>query len=182
MRRQKHAHKECMSLILVSYSWCVLCYGIHCAETNVWAAKKTMGESPKAMSSSGVVCGNNLYVFGGVLNGEAQNTIHCLDISEFIIISTYSCLFIGAPRYHYFWNHTSASSSLERCPDFGGWLFVCVGSLWGGLIRISASHFVLYCSITSQLLHGYEITHCTNLNLTEMPRCLSNSYHGTSVI
>jgi len=58
------------------------------AETNVWTAKKTTGDSPKAMSSSGAVYGNNLYVFGGVLNGEAQNTLHCLDISEFMIISS----------------------------------------------------------------------------------------------
>lgn len=52
----------------------------------MWTVKKTTGESPKAMSSSGVVCGNNLYVFGGVLDGEAQNSLHCLDISEFVII------------------------------------------------------------------------------------------------
>lgn len=48
----------------------------------MWTAKKTIGESPKAMSSSSAVHGNNMYVFGGVMYGEAQNCLHCLDISK----------------------------------------------------------------------------------------------------
>ena len=48
----------------------------------MWTVKKAAGNPPKALSSSGVVWGNNLYVFGGVLNGEAQSCLHCLDISK----------------------------------------------------------------------------------------------------
>jgi len=54
-------------------------------ETLVWSAKATTGNSPKAMSSRGVVSGNKLLVFGGVLHGEAQDTLHCLDMSKFVV-------------------------------------------------------------------------------------------------
>ena len=83
MRRLKLAHKDCMSSTLVGCNTIMASYDVaYCAETSVWTAKKTMGDSPKALSSSGVVHDNNLYVFGGVLNGEAQNNLHCLDIGE----------------------------------------------------------------------------------------------------
>ncbi|XP_065905090.1 uncharacterized protein [Dysidea avara] len=53
-------------------------------ETLVWSVKATTGNAPTAMSSRGVVSGNNLLVFGGVLHGEAQDTLHCLDMSTWI--------------------------------------------------------------------------------------------------
>ena len=56
LKRVTHAHKECMSLILVSCNITMASHTVvYHVETCVWTAKKTMGESPKAMSSSGVV-------------------------------------------------------------------------------------------------------------------------------
>lgn len=97
MRTPCLVHKEYLSLILVGLFHCsgFSCYRLYYTESNTWTTKKTTGESPKAMSSSGAVYGNNLYVFGGVLDGEAQNTLHCLDMSEFMI-----CLMSSAPTQY----------------------------------------------------------------------------------
>lgn len=47
-----------------------------------WALRVTEGATPKAQSLSAVVSEMRLFTFGGVLNGEAQNDVHILDIAS----------------------------------------------------------------------------------------------------
>ena len=63
----------------------ISCCFIFPSESLVWSVKTTTGDAPKAMSSRGVVSGNNLLVFGGVLHGEAQDTLHSLDMSKSLV-------------------------------------------------------------------------------------------------
>lgn len=43
----------------------------------------TSGSPPTAQSSSAVVYENKVIVFGGIINGRAQNSVHTINLSEF---------------------------------------------------------------------------------------------------
>ena len=47
--------------------------------SHTWLKRETSGIPPKAQSLSAVVYGGKIFTFGGVLNGEAQNSVHILD-------------------------------------------------------------------------------------------------------
>lgn len=47
--------------------------------SHTWLKRETSGIPPKAQSLSAVVYGVKIFTFGGVLNGEAQNSVHILD-------------------------------------------------------------------------------------------------------
>lgn len=47
--------------------------------SHTWLKRETSGLPPTAQSFSAVVYGVRIFTFGGVLNGEAQNSVHILD-------------------------------------------------------------------------------------------------------
>lgn len=50
--------------------------------SNTWERCDTSGPAPQALNCSAAVNGQRLVIFGGVLNGEAQNSVHILDTSK----------------------------------------------------------------------------------------------------
>lgn len=47
----------------------------------------TKGPAPTAQSSACVVYHKKLLVFGGIINGKAQNSVHILDISRCLLLN-----------------------------------------------------------------------------------------------
>lgn len=58
--------------------------GVYVFKTSsgTWEHCETTGPAPQALSLSASVHGNQLVMFGGVLNGEAQQDVYILDTSE----------------------------------------------------------------------------------------------------
>ena len=53
----------------------------------VWEQIKCTGSPPTAQSSSMVVHEKSLIVFGGIVSGKAQNSVHSLNLGKFWLVN-----------------------------------------------------------------------------------------------
>ena len=52
------------------------------ADTRSWSEPETSGTEPVAHSSTAGVIGKRIYVYGGLVDGQAVDDIYCLDTGQ----------------------------------------------------------------------------------------------------
>ena len=124
----------------------------------MWSVKATTGDAPKAMSSRGAVSGNNLLVFGGVLHGEAQDTLHCLDMSKCVMYCVELC-----GTYTVCILCTCVCMCVYLCVCVCVYLCVCVCEMWFGSGNRKGLVSILYIDAVISLGKELQYTHIASV-------------------